>query len=152
DRGTPVHADEDRSGRLAVPTRLKAATAGLLGGGVALACGELAAAMSRTVSPVVAIADLVIDRTPGGLVRTGIRVAGHRDKPALVIGTVVIALTLAAAAGAAGRRRAWAVAPLFAGAAAIGVATLGREPGERLAAAVAVPVASAAAGVATSLW
>ena len=86
--------------------------AGLISGVAGLATSYLVASlMSIREAPVVAVADLVIRLTPGTIARAAIDVLGHADKPALVVGILVI---LAAVFGALGglSRRSWWVAPV----------------------------------------
>src|SRR5574341_1067763 len=74
---------ERRAARLAGPL------AGLLVGGVALGIGQLAAALGTpAASPVVAVGEAAIDRSPEALRSWAIAFLGTRDKPALVEGNV----------------------------------------------------------------
>ena len=76
------------------------ALAGVLAGLAGLAT-SYAAAMVLTIreSPVVAVAELDIRLTPGEAAERAISVLGHLDKPALVVGILVILLGLFALAG-----------------------------------------------------
>ncbi|HAS10439.1 MAG TPA: hypothetical protein DCS55_07970, partial [Acidimicrobiaceae bacterium] len=57
----------------------------------ALGTAELAAGMVQTWrSPVVAVAESVIDRSPSSFTRFGIRTFGTNDKAALIIGILLI--------------------------------------------------------------
>jgi DMSO/TMAO reductase YedYZ molybdopterin-dependent catalytic subunit len=76
------------------------ALAGVVAAGAALAAGEVFAGFSRAVpSLVVAVGELIIDITPGNLVRTGIDAAGTNDKPILLAGIVLLAIVFGAALG-----------------------------------------------------
>ena len=77
--------------------RSREALTGLLTSGLALAVGEFGAGVSRSlVSPVAAVGDLIVDRAPGSVVRTSIRLLGTAQKPLLLAGIVLCALGLGA--------------------------------------------------------
>jgi DMSO/TMAO reductase YedYZ molybdopterin-dependent catalytic subunit len=104
--------------------------AGLLTLAASLGAGELAAALGSWRSPVIAVADTVIDRAPEAVVKPAIELFGTADKAVLLATTLVI-LVLAAPAVvglvAAGRRN---VAIASAAAVALlgaWLATLGRQ-------------------------
>jgi DMSO/TMAO reductase YedYZ molybdopterin-dependent catalytic subunit len=81
---------------------------GLLSIAAALGVGELVAAVGRWRSPVVAVADAVVDRSPESVVRRAIDILGTADKAVLLVGTVVVLLAAAPAVfarGVAGRAR-----------------------------------------------
>ena len=87
-------------------SRTTDAVAGLLASAVALAGGELAAGLNGGTSPVVAVADVVVDYAPGRLVKAAIEALGTRDKPALLIGVTVASLAIGTLLGpVAGRDR-----------------------------------------------
>ena len=77
-----------------------AAVAGVLAAGMALAVGEAVAAVTGGPSLVVVVGDVVVDLAPGWLVRRTIDLLGTTQKPALLIGIVVVTLL---AGGALGR-------------------------------------------------
>jgi DMSO/TMAO reductase YedYZ molybdopterin-dependent catalytic subunit len=82
------------------------AIAGTVAAGAALAFGELVAGLTDSVpSLVIAVGELVIDRTPGELVETGIDAAGTNDKPALIAGIVILSLLFGAGLGLLARTR-----------------------------------------------
>lgn len=86
------------------PPRLYAAIAGILGAAVALAIGEFISGLSRAIpSMVVSAGDWVIDSAPGAVERWAIDTLGTADKPALVIGTIIITLLIGAGIGIAAR-------------------------------------------------
>ena len=77
--------------------RSREALTGLLTAGLALAVGEFGAGVSRSlVSPVAAVGNLIVDRAPGSVVRTSIRLLGTAQKPMLLAGIVLCALGLGA--------------------------------------------------------
>jgi DMSO/TMAO reductase YedYZ molybdopterin-dependent catalytic subunit len=74
----------------------------------ALGVGELAAGVVQTWrSPVEAVAESVIDRSPAAFTRFGIRTFGTNDKVALIIGILLILALVAPLLGLAARRRPW---------------------------------------------
>ena len=126
-----------------VASRRDAAGAGLLAAGAALAAGELASGLVTSVpSLVLAVADVVVDLTPGGVVRWSIDTLGSRQKTLLVAGIVVLALAFGAALGVVARRRFWVGAAGFIAFGVLGGWAAARVPG---AGAVAAWVAAALA-------
>jgi DMSO/TMAO reductase YedYZ molybdopterin-dependent catalytic subunit len=116
--------------RRAVLSRPLAAVAGVLAAGGALGTGEFLAGASRKVpSLVVAVADLFVDKTPGGIVRWSIRTFGHSQKAILVTGVVMVSLLIGAFVGVAARRNLMPGVFAFAGFAAVGALAGAREPG-----------------------
>jgi DMSO/TMAO reductase YedYZ molybdopterin-dependent catalytic subunit len=104
--------------------------AGLVAGFVGLATSYLVAmAMSVRESPVVAVAELVIAWTPGGVTERAIGLLGFWDKPALLLGILVV---LGGAFAYAGRlaRTSWARSVIvFVVLAAAGAAAVALRPG-----------------------
>jgi DMSO/TMAO reductase YedYZ molybdopterin-dependent catalytic subunit len=83
-----------------VGTRRVGPLIGVLAASVGLAAAELVAGIVPTGrSPVVAVGDAVIRLSPGSVERWAIRTLGTRDKPALVLGVLVVTLLLGAIAG-----------------------------------------------------
>ncbi|WP_244963013.1 molybdopterin-dependent oxidoreductase [Nocardioides dongkuii] len=99
--------------------------AGLAAGLAGLAT-SYAVAMALTVreSPVVAVAEVVIQHLPGPLVDRAIDYLGAFDKPVLVLVIVLVLAGLFAWAGRLARRSWWAPAVVFAVLAAIGAAAV----------------------------
>ncbi|MEZ4504182.1 MAG: molybdopterin-dependent oxidoreductase [Dehalococcoidia bacterium] len=86
-------------------SRYRDAIAGFLAAGVALGVAELVAGLTGGTSLIVAVGNVVVDNTPGSLVKAAIDALGSNDKPALLLTITVVALLLGAALGpAAGRR------------------------------------------------
>lgn len=127
--------------------RLRAALSGLIAAAVALGAGELAAGFVQSwASPVQAVAEVVIDRSPSSVTRFGIETFGSNDKLALVVGIVVILAVLAPVVGLAARRRPYVGDGAFA---ALGMVGLwASAQGEDLLAGLP-SVAAAVAGAAT---
>ena len=95
-------------------TKSDAAIGGLVAAAAALGTAELVAGLVSSMSSlVVAVADLVVDTTPGPVVRWSIDTLGRAQKPALVAGVVVLALALGALFGVLARRRFWVGAAGF---------------------------------------
>lgn len=96
---------------------------------VALAVAELVAVVTGPgSSPLVAVGGVVVDHAPRPMVEFGIRVFGTLDKPALLVGTVLLVAGCAAALGAAAVRRLWIGLAGLAVFAAIGVAAAVSRP------------------------
>lgn len=90
------------------PTPLLGALAGLLAAGAALAAGELAGAFTTpSPGPVVAVANRVIDEAPTWFVDFGKAIFGLADKPALIIGTVLLSALFGALLGWLSLRARW---------------------------------------------
>lgn len=115
---------------------------------MALGVGELAAALlAGAPSPVVAVGRAVIDLAPGTTARQGVEALGSADKPALLIGTVVVVLLLGALVGMGSRSRR-ALAPVaFGGFGAVGVVASVSDPTTSWPLVVAVAALAAGAGV-----
>lgn len=89
--------------------RIWAAAAGVLAAAAALAVSELLAGMFAAVpSLVLAVGSAVIDSVPGWVERHAIAILGRADKPALVIGILVLTAAAGAGIGILGARsRGW---------------------------------------------
>lgn len=73
--------------------------AGLVAAGTALAIGEVLAILMGATSLVVAVANIVVDRTPGPMVKWAIDLLGTADKPVLLATVVLAVLVLGAVLG-----------------------------------------------------
>ena len=105
------------------PDRLRAATTVLVAAGVALGAGELTAGLVQSWrSPIEAVAETFIDRSPSAITRFGIETFGTNDKLALIVGILLVTALLAPLLGVLGRRRPWIVVAAFAAFGAVGVA------------------------------
>jgi len=132
------------------PTRGRAAGALVVAAVVAVGAGELAAGLVDTWrSPVEAVAESVIDRSPAPVTRFGIRTFGTNDKVALVVGILVLLAIAAPLVGLASRRRPALAVAAFAAFGAVGV--LASLDGGAPAAAAIPSLVAAAAGVAVVL-
>ena len=81
------------------------ALAGVVAAAVALAIGELAAALLGTKSLVLAVGDVIVDEAPGSIAREAIDTLGGRNKPTLITSIVVVCLALGAGLGIVAHRR-----------------------------------------------
>ena len=89
--------------------------AGLVAGGAGLATSYFVAmAMSIRESPVVAIAEVVIQLTPGALAERGVQALGHLDKPVLVAVVLLVTVVVFAFAGRLAARSIWSSAAVYA--------------------------------------
>ncbi|WP_424529625.1 molybdopterin-dependent oxidoreductase [Sphaerisporangium viridialbum] len=83
-----------------------AALIGVVAGAVALGIGQLVAGLlNPKASPVIAVGDAAIDRTPAALKEWAIRTFGANDKLVLISGIVVVLVLIAAGLGLLARRR-----------------------------------------------
>ena len=106
----------------ALPGRLAAASSGLLAGAAALATGELVAGFAaKWQSPVVSVAEAVIDAVPRSVKEFAIETFGENDKIALVVGILSFSVVFAAILGLLGRRRPLIPTIGFAAFAAVGI-------------------------------
>ena len=106
----------------ALPGRLASLSSGLLAGAAALATGELAAGfVAKWQSPVVSVAEVVIDAVPRSVKEFAIETFGENDKIALVVGILSFSVVFAALLGFLGRRRPVIPTIGFAAFAAVGV-------------------------------
>ena len=140
-------ADSERApGPLDGAARLAGVTAAL----VALAVTELTRAVwSDAPSLVVSVGDVFVDGLPGDLTRTVIAAIGTADKPALLLGIVVVSLLIGAATGRAALRRRGVGDAVFAGFALLGALAGIRAPLASDAGAVLAAALGGAAGAVT---
>ncbi len=125
-----------------------AALSGAVAVAVALAAAEaLAGVVPGASSPVVRVGEAVIELAPGALERWAIAALGTADKPALLIGIVVVACVLGAGLGRLAVRRPAVAGAGFAVAGAVGVAAEAAAASPRPAAAVVAAVWGVVAGV-----
>ncbi len=130
------------------PGRATAALAGVLGAGVALGVGELAAApLAAVPSPVVAVGRVVIDVAPRAVREEAIEAFGTADKPALVLGTILIVLLLGSLVGIGSRRSTALPVAAFGGFGALGLLAATTDPTTSWPQAAAVAAVAAVAGV-----
>ncbi len=131
-----------------LPGRGSAALAGVVAGGVALGAGELLASLFVAVpSPLAAVGRLVIDVAPRQVREGGIEAFGTADKPALIMGTVVVSLGLGALVGVRSRRGLVPAVVAFCGFGLLGLLAASRDPTTTWPLAAAVAAVTAAAGV-----
>ena len=93
---------------MAIASKDRAALAGVIGAGVALAVGQLTSAvLDATPSPVLAVGGRFVDEFAANLKEIAVELFGTNDKPALVTGTVAISLVLGVLIGIGARRHRW---------------------------------------------
>lgn len=103
-------------------TRARLALAGVLSGGAGIAVSLAAAALLRQrLTPPYAVAEAIIDITPGRVTSGLVHLVGRWDKPLLVGGVLVGLAVLSAVAGLLTRRGPWQGQALFLGMAAVAV-------------------------------
>ena len=118
----------EHTGETVARPRLLAAAAGILAAGAALASGELLASFATpNPGPVVGVASRVIDFAPNWFVDFGKAVFGLADKPALVVGTIIISLVIGAALGIAGRSKPAVVIAGFVAFGLLGAVSIGTD-------------------------
>ena len=132
---------------------VRGAIAGVAAAAIALAIGEfVAGVLAPTPSPVTAVANRVIDNSPQWLDRLGKDLFGTNQKTALIVGTVVISLLIAAGLGVLSRRRAAPGVLGIIGFGAIGLYAIAVDSqASPVAAAVIAPLATLA-GVVSLAW
>jgi DMSO/TMAO reductase YedYZ molybdopterin-dependent catalytic subunit len=116
-----------------------AAAAGLLAGATGLAVSLAATALLRErLTPPDAVAEAVIDATPGKAVKALIDLLGRWDKPLLIVGVVAVLALLSAVAGLLARRRAWHGQLVFVVMGALAAAAVLTRPQSTLTSVIAV--------------
>lgn len=128
--------------------RALTALAGIMAGAGALAIGELAASFTNpSPGPVVAVASRVIDYAPNWFVEFGKSVFGLQDKPALVVGTIIISLLIGAALGIASFRRPIIGVAGFVAFGVLGALSIGSDAQGTWGAAIVVALLAVAGGI-----
>jgi len=117
------------------PWQLSALT-GVAAGAVTLGAAELLAGFSARVgaaggtpSPLLAVADSFVDRTPAWLKAAAIAVFGTGDKSALLVGMALVLTAVCAGLGVLAARSLPAALVAFAGVGAVGTAAVLSRPG-----------------------
>lgn len=140
---------------MATPSRrpaIQAATSGFLGVAAGLGAGHLVAGLvlDPSASPLLAVGDAAIDRTPAAVKNFAIERFGTHDKTALLVGmTGVLALT-GMGIGLISVRRRWPGVVAIIGVGAIGIAAVHEQSGTALG--LLAPVAAVLVGVAVYCW
>ena len=111
-----------------IRSRYADALAGLLAAGLALGVAELMAGITGASSLVVAVGNVVVDYTPGSVVKAAIEAFGTNDKLVLLLSIVLISLALGAVLGAIARRRRYVAPVAFAGFGLAGALAGVRDP------------------------
>ncbi len=140
--------DATEQPRPAAISVFRAGAAGLLAGAAALSIGELAGALfAPRPGPVVAVANRVIDYAPTWFVDFGKAIFGLSDKPALVLGTIIISLLVALGLGIASRQSLLPGAVGITAFGLIGFAAIGVDAQGGWGAALPVSLAAVLAGI-----
>lgn len=133
--------------------KLQAALSGALAGATALAAGELIAAFwPPRPGPVVAVANRVVEYAPKWFVDFGKNLFGLADKPALVLGTIIIALAVAAGLGIASRSNRIIGTAGIAVFGVLGFVSIGSDPQAGWISAFLFAIISAGAGIGVLHW
>jgi DMSO/TMAO reductase YedYZ molybdopterin-dependent catalytic subunit len=103
--------------------------AGVVAGAAGLAASYFVAMALSVRSPVIAVADLVVEVTPGGVAHFLIQRVGHLDKPLLLLGLFVVLAVVFAWAGRLARRTWWAPAIVYGALTVVGAVAVARERG-----------------------
>jgi len=132
--------------------RLPAALAGAVAAGASLGVAELVTGIAgEGPSLVSSIGTEFIDRFAGSLKDLAVDLFGTNDKPALVVGIVVVSLALGAVFGVVASRRFWLGAAGFVLFGLVGVWAYRRDPFGSTGTAVVASVIGVATGIA-ALW
>ncbi len=130
----------------------QAQVAGAVAAGVALAVGEVVTALGGTGQSLVgSVGSAFIDQAGGDVARTAISIFSTGDKPALIVGIVLVSLLIGAGLGSASRRRAWVGPAGFAAFGLVGIIASARDDLASTGLAVVASVLAVLAGSAT-LW
>lgn len=121
-----------------------AAVAGALAVGLALATGEVVAALAGVVAPVTAVSQQVVPLAPAGLTAWAIETLGQANTVVLEVGTAVLAIAIGAGTGVLARRTFRAAVVVFVTFGVVGLAAALAQPeaGWTAALVIAVVVAS----------
>lgn len=134
------------------PGRAPAALAGAIAAGVALGVGELVTGIAgEGPSLVSAIGTEFIDRFAGSLKDLAVSLFGTNDKPALIVGIVMVSLAVGAVLGIVAARRFWLGAAGFVLFGLVGVWAYRRDPFGSTGTGFVAGAIGVAAGI-TALW
>ncbi len=149
----PPRGDDGPDTAPDLPSRPRAAVAGVLAAVAGLAAGELVAGLGASLrSPVVSIGNRVVDGVPRPVKDLAIAWFGTNDKLALVVGIVVTLVVVAAGLGILARRRPRIAAGAAAALGAVAVAAAAVDPTAVLPWSLLPGLATAAVAVPTLLW
>ncbi len=130
-------------------TRTLQMLVGLLAAALALGVAELAAALLGATSLVIAVADVVVDNTPGAVIKQAIDALGTNDKPFLLVTVTLVTLVIGPLLGPLAARRPRVGQIAFAAFGALGIAAAIRDPATSLLVASLVATAASIAGLLT---
>ena len=145
----PPSASGDAGGYRPV-TAGQAQVAGAVAAGVALGVGEIITGLGGAGQSLAgSVGSAFVDRAGGDVARTAIDIFATADKPALIVGIVIISLLIGAGLGSASRRRPWIGPVGFAGFGLVGIWAATGDPLASVTLAVAAAVLAVAAGSVT---
>jgi DMSO/TMAO reductase YedYZ molybdopterin-dependent catalytic subunit len=128
--------------------RWRAAIAGVIAAGVALAAGQVPSAIAgEAEGPVTAVGNAFVDRFAGSLKEVAVALFGQNDKVALVVGIVVISLLLGGALGLLALRSFALVALGFVAFAVVGLIAVVTDTSTGAVVAVVSALTGAGAGI-----
>lgn len=149
--GTPSgDAPPPESAPLTEPNRGRAwpAIGGLLSAAFALAIGELFSGLFSSVSSlVVAVGDVLVDKTPGAIARVSIDLLGSSQKTVLVWGITIVSLLVGSLIGVLARRRFGVGVAAFVGFGLIGGWAASRVPTSSAGLSWVAAIAAAVGGI-----
>ncbi len=149
---TPAVSQSPTGASTPSPSAWQGALAGAVAGGAALAAGEIVASFAAPrPGPVLAVANRVVDEAPTWFVNFGKDVFGLADKPALMIGTTLIAVVVAAILGVVSLRRPIVGIAGIAAFGLLGAVATASDAFAGVTSAVLINIVAVAAGVATLL-
>jgi DMSO/TMAO reductase YedYZ molybdopterin-dependent catalytic subunit len=126
----PSEPGAGAEGRQRTEQRGWAALAGAAAAAVALAAGEVPAAVSASRgSLITSVGNEIVDRYAASLKDLAVALFGQGDKAALITGIVVVSLGLGAVLGDVGRRRRWVAVAGFAAFGLVGWVAMVGDPG-----------------------
>lgn len=133
-------------------TRVLPAVGGAAAAATALATGEVISELvDDAPSPVIAVADLLVSETPGGIVSWSIETIGAAQQTLLIWGVVVVSLAVGAFLGLVALRRVEIAVAGFVAFGAIGGWAAARSPDQEWFPAWATALVAAAVGIAVLL-
>ncbi len=136
------------AGRAGPGSWLPAAVAGLVAAAAALGAGEfIGSFFAPSPGPVIGVANRVIDNAPTWFVEFGKSIFGLADKPALILGTIIISLVLGIAFGVVSRLNRLIGAAGIVAFGLVGLLAIAVDPQGSAAAAIVVSLAAVAVGV-----
>lgn len=133
-------------------TRGHAALNGAVSAGLSFGVSELLAGILGSPSLIQGVADRVVDSVPPGVKDWAISVLGTNDKPALLVGIVVVGMLAGALAGLLSRRQIAPAVIFFGGFGALGALATSASPAAGTTGPWLVAIVAVTAGLAVFQW